>query len=154
MLLLDQAAKLLVHARLQLYETITVIPGHLNLYYVRNSGLIWSLFSRQLAGYSTWIYLVINLIALLIILRIFFQTENRAVLLPLGLSLVLAGALGNLLDRLRWGYVVDFIQMYYRSGAPSHRLHSWAIYNVADIAITCGIILLIMDSLRPARRAN
>ncbi len=151
MVAVDQAAKFLVHSRMQPFDTITVIPGYLNFYYLRNSGLIFGLFTRELAGISTWVYLGINLVALGIIIHLFFRSEDRAVLLPLALSLVLAGALGNLIDRLHWGYVVDFIHMFYISKSPPGHLHSWAIYNVADLCITFGIGLLLIDSFRPRR---
>lgn len=145
----DQITKYLVHSHMRPHESITVIQGYLNIYYVRNSGLVFGLFADRLAGASTWIYLGINIMALAIIGRLFFQSEGRAVLLPLALSQVMAGALGNLIDRLRWGYVVDFIQVYYVSKSPPHLVHSWGIFNVADIAITLGIAFLLIDSFRP-----
>jgi len=141
-LILDQVSKLIIHANLRPFSEIVLIPGYLDLIFVTNHGLAFGMFSGKLGSAATWIFLGITIVALGIIIHLFFRTENKAVLLPTALSLVLAGALGNLIDRFRWGYVVDFINMHYQS-------HYWPTYNVADILITFGIILLILDSFRP-----
>lgn len=147
--LLDQASKLAIHSYFRLYDSAAIIPGYLNIYYARNTGLVFGMFSDRLGAYSTWIFLGITIVALSIIVNLFFRAENKAVLLPLALSLVLSGALGNLIDRLHWGYVVDFIQAFYISQHPPYRAHYWPTFNVADMAITAGIILLLIDSFRP-----
>ena len=141
-LLLDQLSKLIIHASLKPLNEIVLIPRYLELILVKNRGLVFGMLSGRLGGFSTWIFLGITIIALAIIIHLFFRTESKAVLLPLALSLVLSGALGNLIDRFHWGYVVDFINMHYRG-------HYWPTFNVADIAITFGIIFLIIDSFRP-----
>lgn len=146
---LDQASKLVIHSYCRLYESIALIPGYLNIYYARNTGLVFGMFSDRLGAYSTWIFLGITIVALAIIVNLFFRAGVKAVLLPLALSLVLSGALGNLIDRLHWGYVVDFIQLFYISQSPPYRAHYWPTFNVADIAITAGIVLLLIDSFRP-----
>jgi len=146
-LLLDQTSKLLVHRFFYPYQARQIIPGFLEFRLVFNRGLAFGLFSDQLGPYSTWIFLGITLIAFGIIVHLFFRTDHRALLLPSALSLVLAGALGNLIDRFRWGYVVDFINLYYRRFV-------WPTFNVADIAITVGIILLLIDSFRPEKSSK
>ncbi len=146
-LLADQLTKLSIHAALRPFQEIVIVPGYLELIFVTNRGLAFGMFSGQLGGAATWIFLGITLVALAIILHLFFQTDNQAVVLPLALSLVLAGALGNLIDRFRWGYVVDFMNMHWKH-------HYWPTYNVADIAITAGIILLIFDSFLPRTGAE
>ena len=155
MLFADQFSKLVVHSYMHPFDSVTAIPGHLNIYYVRNTGLVFGLFADQLAGYATWVYLGINIAALVIIVHLFSKTMDKALLMPLALSLVLAGAMGNLIDRLHWGYVVDFVQVYYVSKKPPNLAHSWGIFNVADLAISSGIIFLIIDSIvdsfRPQR---
>jgi signal peptidase II len=151
MVIADQFSKLVIHSYMHVYDSVTVIQGHLNIYYVQNSGLVFGLFADQLAGAATWVYLGINIAALAIIVHLFSQTKDKAVLFPLALSLVLAGALGNLIDRLHWGYVVDFVQIYYVSKSPPHLAHSWGIFNIADLAISSGIAFLIIDSFRPQR---
>jgi signal peptidase II len=145
----DQFSKLVIHSSMRPYDSITVIPGYLNFYYVRNSGLVFGMFSGRIGAFSAWVFLGITIVALAIIIRLFFSTEDKAVLLPLALSLVLAGALGNLIDRFHWGYVVDFVQVYFISKSPPYREYSWGIFNVADIAISTGIGFLLIDSFRP-----
>jgi len=145
-LLCDQITKQMIHSALEPFEEIVIIPGHLEFILVRNSGLVFGMFSGRLGGTATLIFLGITVIALGIIIHLFFHTENKAVVLPLALSLVLAGAFGNLIDRLRWGYVVDFINMH------AHLLgkeRTWPTFNIADLAITGGIVLLVIDAFKP-----
>ncbi len=142
MLLLDQVSKQIVHSTFKPFGQITLIPEYLELIFVTNRGLIFGSFTGKLGPYTTWIFLGITVVAFGIILHLFFRTSDRAVLLPLALSNVMAGALGNLIDRLRWGYVVDFIEMHWRG-------HYWPVYNVADISISIGIVLLLIDSFLP-----
>jgi len=150
----DQFTKLVVHSSMRPYDSINLIPGYLNLYYVRNTGLVFGMFQGRMGAFSAWVFLGITVVAAAIIIRLFFSTEDKAVLLPLALSLVLAGALGNLIDRFHWGYVVDFFQMYFISKSPPYREYSWGIFNVADIAISAGIAFLLIDSFRPRRQAQ
>ena len=154
MVVADQFTKLVIHSYMKPYEVITIMQGYLNIYYAQNYGLAFGLFSDKLGASSTWIFLAITIVALAIIIHLFFRTEDKAVLLPMALSLVLAGALGNLIDRFHWGYVVDFIQMYFVSKSPPYNAHYWPTYNVADISISAGIVLLIIDSFRPQREAQ
>lgn len=142
--LLDQITKLIIHSTLKPYGQIVLIPRVIEFIFVKNYGLVFGMFSDRLGSSSAWIFLGISLIALGIIIHLFFRTDNQAVLLPTALSLVLAGAFGNLIDRFRWGYVVDFIQILF-----NYKGWTWPTFNVADIAITIGIILLIIDSFRP-----
>ena len=142
MVALDQATKIFIHSTFQLYQAIEIVPDYFNIIYVRNTGLAFSLFTDRLGHYSTWIFLGITLVALGIIIHLFFQTRENAMLLPTALSFVLAGAFGNLIDRLHWGYVVDFIQWHYGE-------HYWPTFNVADISIAIGIVFLVIDSFRP-----
>jgi signal peptidase II len=154
MVFADQFSKQVIHSYMHVFDSVTVLPGHLNIYYVQNTGLVFGLFADRLAGASTWIYLGINICALFIINHLFSRTEGKAVIMPFALGMVLAGALGNLIDRLRWGYVVDFVQVYYLSKAPPHLAHSWGIFNVADVAISCGIVFLVIDSILDSFRPH
>lgn len=146
-LLADQLTKTYVHGHLHLFDEHKIIPDFFNIVYVQNRGLAFGLFQNKIGPYSTLIFLIITLVALGIIIHLFFKTDRKAVLLPMALSLVLAGALGNLIDRLHWGFVVDFLQLYYRS-------NYWPTFNVADMSITAGIILLVIDSFRPQPEAK
>ncbi len=145
-LILDQVSKLIIHASLRPFSEIEIVPGYFNLVFVTNRGLSFGMFSNGLGGAATWIFLGITIVALGIIIHLFLRTDHNAILLPAALSLVLAGALGNLIDRFRWGYVVDFLQAHHEILG---RDRYWPTFNVADMLITAGIILLVMDSFRP-----
>jgi len=140
--IVDQLSKIFIRRFFLANNEPMVINRYLNIAYAENKGLAFGMFADRLGPWSTWIFLGITVIALAIIVNLFFRTEQKAALLPAALSLVLAGALGNLIDRFHWGYVVDFIQAHYER-------HYWPTFNVADIAISAGIVLLIADSLRP-----
>jgi signal peptidase II len=139
--LLDQLTKLLVVGQMELYETIPVIPG-LNLTHIRNSGVAFGMFSTAEFAYKP---LVMTAVALLALVGVGLYATQ----LPLahrwaraGLALILGGAAGNLVDRARQGYVVDFVDAYWKGW------HFW-VFNVADAAISVGVGLLIVDLFRP-----
>jgi signal peptidase II len=142
----DQVTKLLVVTELGLLQTVTVIPGLLNLTHVRNSGVAFGILNSADFAFKPALMAVFALGALV-------GVGLYATQLPLGhrwaragLALILGGAAGNLLDRARQGYVVDFVDVYWRGW------HFWA-FNVADAAITVGVAILIVDLLRPAQPA-
>jgi signal peptidase II len=142
----DQVTKLLVVTELGLLQTVTVIPGLLNLTHVRNSGVAFGILNSADFAFKPALMAVFALGALV-------GVGLYATQLPLGhrwaragLALILGGAAGNLLDRARQGYVVDFVDVYWRGW------HFWA-FNVADAAITVGVAILIVDLLRPATPA-
>ncbi len=142
----DQVTKLLVVTELGLLQTVTVIPGLLNLTHVRNSGVAFGILNSADFAFKPALMAVFALGALV-------GVGLYATQLPLGhrwaragLALILGGAAGNLLDRARQGYVVDFVDVYWRGW------HFWA-FNVADAAITVGVVILIVDLLRPAQPA-
>jgi signal peptidase II len=139
---LDQVTKYLVVAGMELYETIAIVPGLLNLTHIRNSGVAFGILSAAEFAYKP---AVMTLVALLALVGIGVYATQ----LPLahrwaraGLALILGGAGGNLVDRARQGYVVDFVDAYWKGW------HFWA-FNVADAAITVGVGLLIIDLFRP-----
>lgn len=136
----DQVSKTVVENTLSYASTVTVLPGCFNLIYVRNPGMAFGLLNDLPEGLRLPLFLGIAVLAVIIIGHLFVQTEAKAVVLPLGLSLISAGAVGNLIDRFRWGYVVDFLQLHYRH-------YYWPTFNVADTVITLGIGLLVYDTL-------
>jgi signal peptidase II len=137
-LVLDQITKYIVKSRIRLYETITVIPGFFNLTHVRNKGSAFSLFSTAPAAFRAVFFITITLVAVAVISWLIRKTHER--LLVLAFSFIAGGALGNLIDRVRYGEVVDFIQWYYKS-------FYWPSFNVADSAITIGVGLMAIDML-------
>jgi len=141
-LALDQYTKYLVTERLLLHEVVPVTP-FFNLVLVYNRGAAFS-FLAQAGGWQNGLFIAIALGASLWILYL-LRKHPHDTLFCLALSLVLAGALGNLIDRLQFGAVVDFLDFH------AFGWH-WPAFNMADSAITCGAALLIWDALFPRKR--
>ena len=134
---LDQISKFIATHALQLHLPVAVLPGF-NLMLTHNAGAAFSLLS-QAGGWQRWFFILLAItvcIAIVIWLR---NLSPRRRWMACCLALILGGALGNLSDRIIFGYVIDFIDVYY------HNLH-WPAFNVADSAITLGAIMLIIDS--------
>lgn len=137
-LALDQLTKQVVRTSIELYDAIEVIPGFLNLVHVRNTGAAFGFLSSVSIANKQLLMTAIALMAMTAIVAYARQVEPRETLARTGLALILGGAMGNLFDRASAGYVVDFIDVYWRT------YHFWA-FNVADSAITVGAGLLILD---------
>lgn len=138
-LVLDQITKLAASRHLDLYDPLPLLP-FLNLTLLHNTGAAFS-FLNQAGGWQRWFFVVLALgisVAIVVWLR---SLAPRQKLLACGLALILGGAVGNLIDRLFLGYVVDFIDVYYG------RWH-WPAFNIADSAITIGAGLLILDAFK------
>lgn len=142
---LDQAVKALVRARLQLHESIDVIPGFFSLTRVHNYGAAFGLMNAMEFPFKTMLLSMVAAAALgaLSWHGATLPAEQR--LARFGLALIVGGAAGNLIDRLQSGYVVDFVDLYWQGW------HFWA-FNVADAAITVGVSLMILDLLHIGRR--
>ncbi|HFD11728.1 MAG TPA: lipoprotein signal peptidase [Crenotrichaceae bacterium] len=134
--LLDQFSKWWVRELFELYEAFPLLPG-LQFIYVRNLGAAFSFLSSA-GGWQRWFFIVLSLLASIAIMIWIYRLPKQRRLEALGLSLVLGGAVGNLVDRVLLGYVVDFIDVYYRSW-------HWPVFNVADSAITVGVAVMIID---------
>jgi signal peptidase II len=136
----DQLTKALVRMNLNLYESHNIIPGFLDITHVRNPGVAFGLLS-QLTGpmkpIATTLLAVLALVGITYYARHVRREERLA---RLGLSIILGGAIGNLIDRLRVQYVVDFVDVYFRGW------HFWA-FNVADASITIGALLVFFELL-------
>ena len=128
----DQLTKWLIVTNLPLGSGFAVIPGVLKIHYVQNTGAAWSLFSG-----NTLFLAVFSLFVLALLAFWFYKTPHEAVWQRLVLVVIMAGALGNMLDRFRLGYVVDFIQ-----------LPHWPVFNVADMLLCCGVFLLAVLLLK------
>lgn len=137
-LVLDQLTKLLVRTQIALHDSIEIVPGFLNLVHVRNTGAAFGFLNDVDLGYKQLLMTTVAVVALLAIGLYAWRVGSRERLARAGLALILGGAVGNLIDRALVGYVVDFVDVYWRS------YHFWA-FNVADSAITVGACLLILD---------
>ena len=141
----DQLTKALVRSNLQLGESRTIIPGLLDLAHVQNTGAAFGMLNDVDFPYKPVVIVAIAAIALIAIAAYGAQLGFHDRIARLGLAMILGGAFGNLLDRAIAGHVVDFVDVYWRD------LHFWA-FNVADAAITCGAILVILDTIGVGRK--
>jgi len=134
-LALDQATKYLIATRLPLYETKPVISGFFNLVHIRNKGMAFGILNRPGMDWGSLLLLGATLGAVGLMIFWFYRlkSEERGIVFPL--SLILGGAVGNLVDRIRLGEVIDFLDVYIGS-------YHWPAFNVADSAITVGTLWL------------
>lgn len=137
-LVLDQVTKRLVLSQLVPYQDIVVVTPFFNLVHVHNTGAAFSLLADQ-SGWQRWFFLAMGLAASAVIVWLLHGTRGRAPFC-IALSLILGGALGNVIDRLIHGHVIDFLDFHW---AGWH----WPAFNVADSAITLGVALLLWDGL-------
>ncbi len=142
-LVLDQATKLLVIKYLPLYGTVPVIPGFFELTHVRNPGAAFGILSGAHGSWRTAFFLVVSLAALAVIAMLVRRIADRLSLAAF--SLIAGGAAGNLIDRVRFGEVVDFFNVYIWKGVAY--LDPWPTFNIADSAITVGVGLLVVEML-------
>ncbi len=145
-IIFDIWTKALVLARIELHEAIPVIPGFFQLVHVRNTGAAFGIGAN---ASSKLVPLLLNVGAIAVFCVVVVYALRTAVtdrLLQTGLHLILGGAVGNLLDRFRFGYVVDFLDVYIGN-------HHWPAFNVADSAIVGGAAMLVIDEFARARRA-
>ena len=140
-IVIDHLTKWWVSATLDYQEFIPVLP-FFSLVRVHNTGAAFS-FLADAGGWQRWFFIAVGIVATVIIVRL-LKRHDRDPRLAFPLALVLGGALGNVIDRVVLGHVVDFLYFHYRSFA-------WPAFNVADSAITVGAALLIWDSLRGKR---
>ncbi len=138
---LDQLTKLLVDRAFEVHESREIVDGLLSLTYVQNHGAAFGLLSDAGLPYQPLLLTLVSLLALGAIAAYAWRLPPTQQLARAALALVMGGALGNLIDRARLGYVIDFVDAYW--GA-----HHWPAFNVADAAISTGVALLVLDVLR------
>ena len=140
-LFVDQWTKYAIQQRLVLYQKAEVIHGFFNLVHVRNTGGAFGIFGGERGGLGSLLFVVVSLAAIGSILFLFVRLREDEKRLSFSLSLVLSGAIGNLIDRLRYGEVVDFLDFYLLS-------YHWPAFNIADSAICLGIGLMALEFLK------
>lgn len=135
-LLLDIGSKFLVNRIFILNESKTIIDNFLNITYVRNTGAAWSILDD-----NTWIVTVISLLIIIGIIYYVYRNRVSKKILKIGYGLILGGAIGNFIDRIVYGYVIDFIDI---------DIFGWnyPIFNLADMFIVVGVILVMIDAWR------
>jgi signal peptidase II len=142
-LVFDQLTKFAATDYLTQHGEVNLAP-FLNLVLVHNTGAAFGFLSSA-GGWQNVFFIVVAVSACVFILWMSWRLDRRDMFLAIGLMLVLGGALGNLTDRLFHGYVIDFIDVYYRTW-------HWPAFNSADSAITIGAVMLMLDALLPGSR--
>jgi len=140
-LVLDRWTKGLVQNRLDLNESISVIDGFFNITYVQNTGVAFGIFSSISSPAKSMLLSVFTAVEAVAVAVYSVRTPARNRVLQVALALILGGALGNLYDRLVYGYVVDFLELYVGS-------YHWPSFNVADSAISIGVVLLAIEIIQ------
>ncbi len=140
---LDLLTKGMVEARFKPFDLHPVIDGFFNLTYLKNPGAAFGIFADS-GEYRVAFFIVVTLIAMAFILWFLGKYGDESPLFPLSLGLIFGGAVGNLVDRVRYGAVVDFIDIYWND-------YHWPAFNVADSTITVGIILIFLVELLRSR---
>ena len=138
--LCDQVSKALILKNLPLHHNIGVIAGLFDIVRVHNPGGAFGLMAGMGSGLRTVVFLLISSLAVGLILYFYLKTPPTHRLLAFGFALIFGGAIGNLIDRLRFGIVVDFIDVYIGT-------YHWPAFNVADSAITVGIFIFLFHLL-------
>ena len=133
---LDQLSKFIVHSTMNLYDSFQVIPYILNFTYIRNEGIAFGIYFEG----AEKIFIILPILITLYLFYLLRSDEFKAEFSQIALYLIIAGAIGNILDRVFRGYVVDFID-FHLSG-----MH-WYVFNVADSSVTIGLIFLLYSSI-------
>lgn len=143
-LLVDQVSKNYIMKGMVIGQSISIIDGFLRLTYIRNPGAAFGLFSSASESFRVPFFLGISFLAIAMVFIFYLRGARENTLLQVGLSLVLGGAAGNLVDRFRFHEVVDFLDLYFRQ-------YHWPAFNVADSAISIGVVILLIDAVLAAR---
>lgn len=144
-LILDQATKHWVAGTMELYQSIEVLP-FFSITYVHNLGAAFSFLADQ-GGWQRWFFTAIAAIASVIFLVWLSKTPKQNKWLSIAFALLLSGAVGNLIDRVLFGYVIDFLDFYWQG-------NHWPAFNIADSAIFIGAAMMIIDSFRQEQKAK
>jgi len=136
-ILLDQITKHYIDSYMSVGDSFPVIQGLFNITHVRNPGAAFGIFSKSPEIFRTVFLIAVTSAAMVLILYYIRTNRERGGLLNLAMSLIFGGAIGNLVDRIRFGEVIDFLDFYIGS-------NHWPAYNVADSAISTGAVLLLL----------
>lgn len=128
-IVLDQLSKWLIVENLPLHSGFEVIPWLLNIYYVQNTGGAWSLMNEHTGALAAF-----SVVIMAGVIFALYKTPKEKLLLRYAFALIISGAIGNLIDRVRLGYVVDFIKM-----------PNWPVFNIADILLCVGVAMLFLE---------
>jgi len=139
LLFLDQISKFAVQANMQIYDSVEIIPGLFNITYVLNPGAVFGILRGQSDTFRVWFFSGMTILACILIFVLIIR-EYRYKIRTFAYTAVIAGAVGNMIDRLRIGQVVDFLDFYFKNW-------HWYTFNIADSFITVSVGILLIDML-------
>ncbi len=142
-LVLDQATKLYIDRTMDLHTSIPVVPNFFSITYIRNKGAAFGFLADS--SFRLPFFILISVVAVIVIIGVFRKLRPDQNFTAITLAMIFAGALGNLIDRVRLGEVIDFLDAHWYR-------HHWPAFNVADSAICVGVFLLAIDMLREEKR--
>lgn len=146
---LDRWTKIWVGRHIAEGDEITVIPHYFYISHVLNPGAAFSLFVDSPSPNRTrWLLTSFSIVAVIIVFVLIVKMGRRFTVTTIALALILGGAIGNVWDRIQYGVVTDFLEVFLRWG---HWTYHWPDFNVADSAIVCGGILIVLDALLPKK---
>jgi signal peptidase II len=135
--MLDQYTKYFIAQHLPLHHSLPIIEPYLTILHTRNKGIAFGIFSGQVSTTQTVLLILTSLAAIVFIFYLLSGLGKQFLYATVTLALILGGAIGNLIDRIRWGEVIDFIDLHW------HGYH-WPAFNCADSAISVGLVLLVI----------
>ena len=138
LIILDQYTKMWVNTHIPKHHFIMVINNFFAITHIRNPGVAFGLGADWSAEYKTYLFIGFSVIAIVAILIFFHQTAPENKLVRIGLILIFSGAIGNLIDRILYQEVIDFLDFFYGS-------YHWPAFNIADSCITIGVFLMFVD---------
>ncbi|WP_291327601.1 signal peptidase II [Desulfovibrio sp. UCD-KL4C] len=146
-IILDQITKVAIRNNLELWSSKTIITDYFNLVYVINKGAAFGFLNRSDINWQRTFFIVVTVISLAAITMLLKSTKDKDLFQIAGLGFILGGAVGNLIDRIIYGEVTDFLDIYMGT-------HHWPAFNVADIAICIGAVAMIISVYRNKSNAS
>lgn len=144
-IIIDQISKYAVRHIMALHDYIEVIPGLLNLTYIQNPGAAFGLFGETSDTLRLTLLIGVSLFALILLLLMYARVAEKVILIHVPIAMIIGGAIGNLLDRIRYNWVIDFLDFYWKE-------FHWPAFNLADSAITIGSMILMFNILFSRKR--
>ncbi|MES9851624.1 MAG: signal peptidase II [Candidatus Thiodiazotropha sp. L084R] len=144
-ILLDQVTKQMAEAMLTLYESVYVMPVF-DLTLLYNKGAAFSFLSEQ-GGWQRWFFTILAIIVTSVLTVWLWRLKQQEKWVAVSLSLIIGGAVGNVIDRILFGHVIDFLHFHYHE-------HYWPAFNIADAAITIGVGVMMYDALVLAKKRD
>lgn len=134
---LDQITKAYIANSMHIHESITIIPGYFNLTYIRNPGAAFGIMGSTSSGFRLIFFFLTSLFAMGLLITIFLRLDSRDWWGQMTIASIFGGAIGNFVDRLQYGEVIDFLDFYING-------YHWPAFNVADSAISVGVVSLLL----------